>query len=126
VKDYSPKPLRPISKKNRYINELRREQRRHRPAFGRGVRFKQRSSGTIIESRPGDSSGRQPVDTWFVGDWSPNVSYTEGNGVCIRGGLTAGLYMCHTDAPAGTPPPSPADDSYWTLLVSGNAMGNWI
>jgi hypothetical protein len=113
------------SEEARIINEIIAELESLKLSAGPGVKLTGGPKGNVV-SIDAKKQGRRAVDTWFVGDWNPNVSYVEGNGACIRGGLTAGLYMCHTDAPAGTPPPSPADDSYWTLLVSGNAMGNWI
>lgn len=126
LKNILPKELASINRRNRYLNEEREATRRTVVSRGRGARMKQRSAGTIIEVRPGDPSGRPPASSWFRGDWDPNASYVESEGVAIRGGITAGLYICHTDAAAGTPPPSPADYSHWTLVVSGNAMGLWM
>lgn len=125
MKNVLPKELRSTSQNNRYLNEARAATRRTVVSRGRGVRTRQRSGGTIIEARPGEG-GSATIDSTFQGDWDPNRGYVVGNQVCIRGGITAGLYYCHTDAPAGTAPPSPADYSHWTLMVSGNAMGLWM
>lgn len=121
-----PPPLPGTSDRDRYINQLRAVIESLLPKGGRGVRVHRTPNGTTYDSEPGSTGGDPPASDWFQGDWNSPSSYVRGHGVAIRGGITAGLYICHTDAPAGTNPPSPSDDSRWTLVVSGNAMGLWM
>ncbi len=124
--EYLPRPLRPNTATNRYLNQFRREIRRAIPSRGSGVRLLQRSNGTIIEADPSKGGGTPAEGIVFRGDWDPNGSYSPQDAIAIRGGISAGFYICHTSAPSGSTPPSPADNSKWTLVVSGNAMGLWL
>ncbi len=113
------------SEEVRIINDIIAELESLKFSAGPGIRFTGGSRGNVISVEAG-KAGRSPLETWFAGDWDPNGNYVAGQGCCIKGGITAGLYMCHTDAPAGTAPPSPADYSHWNLVVSGNGMGLWM
>lgn len=59
------KTLSQTTAKNRYLNEITREIRRSRPLRGSGVTYRQRSSGIIVDARPGKSGrsigGDEPV-----------------------------------------------------------------
>lgn len=110
----------------RIINAIIDELETLKVKAGPGIRLHNTPKGTLITADPGGPPADPPVSDWFQGDWSAGRSYEAGHGVRIVGGISAGFYMCHTDAPAGTAAPTPSNTANWTLIVSGNAMGNWM
>lgn len=90
------RPLRPTTTKNRYINLTRREVSRSMPLRGRGVNIRQRSSGVIIEARPGKSvPGTSGMV--FRGEYNSGRLYQQGDVVKISFGLTSGVYTRTTN-----------------------------
>jgi hypothetical protein len=66
----------------------------------------------------------------FKGEWVNGVSYSIGDVVVVRGGVSGGTYICvMKTTPAQGIPMDPAQDPslgvYWVQLASGNTMGTW-
>lgn len=120
------KPVAATTAKNRYVNQIGSTIRRSQPRQGRGVRLRQTTRGIIIEADPSEGGGKPPPSSWYRGDWRSDTNYSTGEGVSIRGGLTAGLYLALTDVAAGQAPPSPADVTKWVRVATDNPMGGWI
>lgn len=113
----------------RTINKLIDEVASLRIASAPGMKVKRTAAGTVL------SVGRvqtvnQTSGMNFRGEWSAGSSYSVGDVVVVRGGLSSGTYICVVTAPAGTaapadPPVDPALGVYWISLARGNTSASW-
>lgn len=67
--------------------------------------MRQRSAGTIVESRPGESSGGSLVGILFRGEYNAGRLYAKSDAVKISSGQAAGVYLRTTNQTATTEQP---------------------
>jgi hypothetical protein len=89
------------------------------------------AKGIAIEAQAGGGASAPP-GMKFQGEWSSASSYFAAPNqdvVVIRGGVSAGTYVCVRNAPAGTPPPGSPDPTvgtFWVSIASGDSRGAWV
>lgn len=89
-----------------------------------GVKATSNTTYWIPLGSGGGSGGMQ-----FRGDFDTSgaTQYVSQNVVVIRGGISAGTYVCISDDPAvpGQPPSDPATGDRWVALSRGYTIGWW-
>lgn len=123
----------PLKRVWQALNKLREYSLSITPVSGANVRVQRTTRGAVIESNA--KSETVPAEETTSGgmtfrgefDSSGATQYSAQNVVVIRGGVSAGCYVCITDdPPAGSTVPSdPATGERWIMLAPGHTIGFW-
>lgn len=112
-----------------WLNELRACVESIQPLDSPSTKHTETTLGTLTRSKGGGGSSG-PVSDWFKGEWSSSGTYAPGEGVVVRTGINAGLYLCVRDStPVVGEPCDPAADPslgiFWVQVADNYGLGMW-
>lgn len=121
----------PFAELKREINRLSREVDSLRLMTSDTVKVRRSSLGTLLDITVKPGKGTTTSGMRYRGEWSPNVAYEVDDVVNVRGGITAGLYICVSPTLISTavapqdPPADPSQGIFWIMLAPGYTIGQW-
>jgi hypothetical protein len=125
-----PDSLPPVTPMAAWLNRLRSFCLSHIIIDSPDIRREEKPNGTalFLTQSPRGAPGSSGMN--FRGEWSSGNSYSVGDVVVLRAGVSAGTYVCVLSAPVGTAQPTdqpvdPTQAIYWVSIARSNTIGAW-
>jgi hypothetical protein len=125
-----PKPLVAKTRETVWHQRHSEKQRSNQIVESPDIRPVPSTKGTALFLKRFPKGGAPSSGMVFRGEWSAIESYSTQDVVVVRGGISAGTYVCVRNNPPATAPQDPASDPslgiYWVCLSRGPTWGQYF